>query len=51
VRATGRKLELRSQIFKSKFLGPAVYLSAIGFIKIRIPIEEMTKMQTIDILD
>lgn len=51
IKSTGRKIETRGEIYKLQYLGKITYLSAIPFLKIKIPINELGKNQTQDILD
>ena len=47
-----KKLTTRGEIFKTSLLTQEVYFSANGFLKIRIPKEEMGGVnQTYDVLD
>ena len=41
MKCLGKKLTTRSEIIKSELLGQEVYFSAIAFIKIRVPDEDL----------
>lgn len=46
MKGLGKKLTTRSEIIKSELLGQEVYFSAIAFIKIRVPDEDLGSTMT-----
>lgn len=49
MKGLGKKLTARSEIIKQELLGQEVYLSAIAFIKIRVPDEDLASMPSVGI--
>ena len=47
----GKKIVARGEIYKQSLLDKQCHLSAIAFLKVKIPVEELEHKQTFDILD
>jgi len=47
----GRKISVRSDIYINSLLVKEVYVCAIGFLKIKIPSDELSTKYSVDIMD
>lgn len=51
IKALPKKLPTRGEIFRQLLLAPFVYVSAVPFMKIRLPMEEILNGKPFDVLD
>ena len=51
VKSEGKKIQTRGELYKLNYLDKYVYISAVAFMKIRCPPEEMGTDEFYDLLD